>query len=254
MVVQFNFCLVCKFWVARWNFEIICFTGQVLQSQIQRWCWGASKPSPQTGPSSRCLSWHSGCPGPDRDSSSCCACACTMVSSPWWTSNTARCWLTWQSPPLIAHASTSTAPCSALWAQLRFSSHTPSGTRRISTPSDFSVWLWQLFPWWDFCLCPTCSSTVSNRKSLWDAMKHRPLKSKRTGRWTAVLWLTPLISLHSSFVTPQTDCWGFTCPFRQTGHNSTVPQAALQTQELYVVCINESCPGKKKISCCVYFD
>lgn len=120
-------------------FQSFCFPGQVLQSPVQRSCWGASKPWQQMALFLPCLSWHSGCPGPDRDSSSCCACASTTGFSRWWTSTTARCWPTSPSPPLIARASTSTAPCLALWAQLPFSSRTPSGIRRTSTPFDFSA-------------------------------------------------------------------------------------------------------------------
>lgn len=142
---------ICCLIITRLHLCLFFHPGQALRSQLQRWCWSAWRPSPQMAPSSLCPSWPSGCRGPDRDCSSCCACVCTMVSSLWWTSTTARCWLTSLCPPPTAHASTSTAPCSALWARSLYSCLTPSGTRRISTPSVSSVWLWQLFPSWAFC-------------------------------------------------------------------------------------------------------
>lgn len=101
-----------------------------------------------------------------------------MVSSQWWTSTTAPCWRTSLCPPPIATASTSTAPCSALWAHSPYSCLTPSGTRGISTPSVSSVWLLQLFPSWAFSQCLDCYSVVSRRKSVQDRMRHRHSKSK----------------------------------------------------------------------------
>lgn len=116
--------------------------GRAPRSQLQKWCSNVWRPSPQMALSLPCPSWGSGCPGPDRDYSFCCACVCMIASSLWWTSTTARCWLTSPCPPLIAHAWTSTVPCSALWARPLYFCHTPFGTRRISTPSVSSVWLW----------------------------------------------------------------------------------------------------------------
>ena len=126
-------------------------SGRALRSQLRRWCWSAWRLSPLMAPSSLCPSWPSGWRGPGRAFSSCCACVCTTVSSPWWTSTTAPWWPTSPCPTQIARASTSTAPCSALWALSPFFCPIISGTRRISTPSVSSALLWQLFPSWAFC-------------------------------------------------------------------------------------------------------
>lgn len=161
--------------------EVFSFSrpGQALRSHLQRWCWSAWRPSLQMALSSLCPSWPSGWHGPGQAYSSCCACVCTTVSSPWWTSTTAPCWPT--SPCLLptARASTSTAPCSAPWAPSRFSSPTLSGTRKISTPSVFSAWLWQLFPFWAFLLCRGFCSSDLTGKSVQNKMRRQHLKSKR---------------------------------------------------------------------------
>lgn len=247
------------------SFSIFCLlfhSGQALRSQLQRWCWSGWNPSPQMALSSLSPSWHSGWRGPDRDCSSCCACVCTTASSLWWTSTTAPFWPTSPCPPQIARASTSTALCSALWAQSLSFCPTPSGTRRISTPSVSSAWLWQLFPSWAFSWCLGCYAIVSKRKSFTDRMRHRHSKSKEllkifklsfalvemflVGLVIVSFYLTPPVVFFGSV---QVECWPCsTYPSRKTRHHRTVPQTALQTQELHVVCVHEPYPGKMLIT------
>lgn len=59
-------------------------------------------------------------------------------------------------------------------------------------------------------------------------------------------YLTPLVTFFGSV---QAECRPrSTYPSRKTRHHRTVPQTALQTQELHVVCVHEPCPGKMLIT------
>lgn len=60
-------------------------------------------------------------------------------------------------------------------------------------------------------------------------------------------------SSFTSFASFQAKCWPCsTNPARKTCHHWTVPQAALQTQELHVVCVNEPCSGRIFHMECIY--
>lgn len=59
-------------------------------------------------------------------------------------------------------------------------------------------------------------------------------------------YLTPPVVFFGSV---QAECWPCsTYPSRKTRHHRTVPQTALQTQELHVVCVHEPYPGKMLIT------